>query len=59
MGKTCKPGTIKYGILWLMMLFMALGMLAACNPIGTTKVVSKKFVSSSVITTGGDKSLET
>ena len=34
---------------------MALGMLAACNPIGTTKVVSKKFVSSSVITTGGDK----
>ena len=28
MGKTCKPGTIKYGILWLMMLFMALGMLA-------------------------------
>ena len=55
MGNTRKPGTIKYGILWLMILFMALGMLAACNPIGTTKVVSKKFVSSSVITNGGDR----
>ena len=59
MGNTRKPGKIKYGILWIMVLIMALGMLAACNPIGTTKVVSKKFVSSSVITTGGDKSLET